>query len=88
MIRDSSGVGTDLRSTSNARPAQATSLGNIFLKPSGVDEPLDGVKSSGARGDDAKRPTPNGNAKRERDATSDFADKDTKKRKKKKSPVE
>ena len=84
MIHDNSGVGTDLRSTSNARIAQTTSLTSVFLKPSGVDEPLDNTRSR-AHGDNP--PTSNGIAKRGRAVTSELAD-ENKKRKKKKSSVE
>lgn len=88
MIRDSSGVGIDLRSTSSARPAQATILGNAFLKPSGVDAPVEGSAKSSVHDTEAQRPTTNGSAKREREATSEFTDKEGKKRKKKKSSSE
>ena len=78
MIHDNSGVGTDLRSTSNARPSQSTSLANIFLKPSGVDEPLDNTRSRAH----ANHLTTDRTAKRGRAATSELADEGEKRKKK------
>ena len=87
MIRDSSGVGTDLHAIpSSVRPhQQATSLGNAFLKPSGVDEPTDSTKGSTRDNEilSGARPQREGLTKRGREAASEPKE-EGKKRKKKK----
>lgn len=86
MIRDTSGVGTDLRSTTFARPSTlpSRSLGNSFLKPSGVDEPLNSTKQADHDSDASPeaRLKPKGSSKRERE-TAPENDKEGKKKKKK-----
>jgi len=90
MIRDSSGVGTDLHATpSSARlHQQKTSLESAFLKPSGVDEPADNTQGSTNLARDNEilsgaRPKAKGPTKRGREAPSEPKE-EGKKRKKKK----
>jgi hypothetical protein len=90
MIRDSSGVGTDLHATpSSARlHQQKTSLESAFLKPSGVDEPADNTQGSTNLARDNEilsgaRPKAKGSTKRGREAPSEPKE-EGKKRKKKK----
>jgi hypothetical protein len=91
MIRDSSGVGTDLHATpSSVRspPPQSISLGRTFMKPSGVDEPSNKDKESTSRAQDNGITSGAGlkgkeSAKRARETVTEPREKERKKRKKK-----
>jgi len=85
IIRDTSGVGTDLRVSRSSIP-QINSLGKAFLKPSGVDEPTDSTKgsTSDTRDNDIISGARPKATKRERETVSEPKEKEGKKRKKKK----
>jgi hypothetical protein len=85
MIRDSSGVGADLHAVPSAArpPPQANSLGNVFLKPSGVDEPAHSAKGAHRDNEIISTVRPK-TKKRERETASEPKEKEGKKRKKKK----